>query len=89
MIDQAPPRDEEVLGVLQGRDGVASRVVLSNGQKLVVFNIAWGYDLGERYAHVTTNISPGVDGAAVDVFSTMLVETIVDPGDGTVLYQAP
>lgn len=88
MNEQPQARDEEILGILQGRDGVASQVVLSDGRKLIVVNIAWGYDLGEQFAHVTTNVSPGVDGAAVDVFSTMLVEAIVDPGDGAVLYLA-
>ena len=88
MIDQPQPCDEAVLEVLQERDGVASQVMLSDGRLLVVFNIAWGYGLGERFAHVTTNISPGVEAAVVDVFSTALVEAIIEPDDGAVLYRA-
>jgi hypothetical protein len=24
----------------------------------MVFNIAWGYDVGNEYSHVTSNVSP-------------------------------
>jgi hypothetical protein len=37
---------------------------------LIVFAIAWGYDMGERFADVTTNVSPDVTGASVDLFWT-------------------
>jgi hypothetical protein len=44
--------------------------MLRDGRQLSVFNIAWGYDEGEAYAHVTTNVSPSVSGESVEVFVT-------------------
>jgi hypothetical protein len=85
--DQPPPRDKAILGVLQERDGLASEVVLDDGKRLTVFNIAWGYDLGDGYAHVTTNISPDVEGATIDLFFTKSVAEIIDPTDGSVLLE--
>ena len=86
-VDQPPPQDEAILRLLQERDGSASQVVLSDGKKLTVFNIAWGYDLGDEFAHVTTNISPGVKDSAVDFFFTESVTAVIDPTNGAVLYQ--
>ncbi|MFF9351545.1 hypothetical protein [Streptomyces sp. NPDC014734] len=54
---------------------------------LTVFNIAWGYDLGDEYAHITTNISPDVDGESVDFFFTGSLAAIVDPASGSVLLE--
>ncbi|MFI9240591.1 hypothetical protein [Streptomyces sp. NPDC053079] len=85
--EQPPPKDDAILQLLQDRDGVATEVVLRDGMKLTVFNIAWGYDLGDEYAHVTTNISPDVDGGAIDFFFTTTVAAVVDPATGTVLLE--
>jgi hypothetical protein len=87
--DQPSPRDEAILQLLQERDGLASEVVLSDDTRLTIFNIAWGYDIGDAYAHVTTNISPNVDGAAIDFFFTQSVKAIVDPANGAVLLEIP
>ncbi|MFE7709760.1 hypothetical protein ACFU6I_29125 [Streptomyces sp. NPDC057486] len=85
--EQPPPRDETLLQVLQDRDGLPSEVVLDDGKRLTVFNIAWGYDLGDEYAHVTTNISPDVEGASTDFFQTGSVVAILDPVNGAVLFE--
>ncbi|MDX6430238.1 MAG: hypothetical protein QOE54_2604 [Streptosporangiaceae bacterium] len=87
MAVQLPPRDEAILRLLQQRDGLASEVVLSDDTRLTVFNIAWGYDIQDEYAHVTTNISPDVEGAAIDFFFTESVRAIVDPANGVVLLE--
>jgi len=50
------------------------------------FNIAWGYDLGEDHAHVTTNCSPFIDDQPVHLFHTHEVESVTDPKTGGVLY---
>jgi hypothetical protein len=86
-VDQPLPQDEGVLRLLQERNGSASQVALNDGKKLTVFNIAWGYDLGDEFAHVITNISPDVEDAAVDFFSTASITAIIDPTNGAVLYQ--
>ena len=83
--DQPPPRDDAILRMLQERDGMPSQVVLSDGETLTVFNIAWGYDFGDEFAHVTTNISPLITGQIIDFFSTESVKAIVDPATDTIL----
>jgi hypothetical protein len=72
--------------MFQERDGTETRVQMRDGSVLTVFNIAWGYDVGDQFAHVTTNISPDVTGASVDFFWTNDVVHVSDPGDGTVLF---
>jgi hypothetical protein len=62
--DAAP--DADVIDLLVDRDGVPRVVTLTDGTQLTVHNIAWGYDIGDEYAHITTNISPEVDGASID-----------------------
>lgn len=51
-----------IIEILKNRCGEWTDVFLTNGKVLKVFNIAWGYDLGDTYAHVTTNISPPSEG---------------------------
>jgi hypothetical protein len=34
-------------------------VTLRDGKVCQVFDVGWGYDLGEEVAHITTNCSPG------------------------------
>lgn len=86
-IPQPPPRDGSLIQLLQDRDGLASVVVLNGGERLTVFNIAWGYDMGDEYAHVTTNISPDVEGATIDLFFTSDVAVVLDPASGAVLLK--
>ena len=83
---QRLPADESLLEVLRMRDREASEVVLRDGKKLTVFNIAWGYDMGDEFAHVTSNISPEVDNADIDFFFTNQVVRIVDPENGAILF---
>ncbi|GGN44827.1 hypothetical protein GCM10012285_27810 [Streptomyces kronopolitis] len=88
MTDEQPlPRDEIILQLLHDRVGLSTEVVLRGGVKLTVFNIAWGYDPGDGYAHVTSNNSPEVEGVTVDVFLTSSVAAILDPSSGAILLQ--
>ena len=45
---------------------------------LTVWNIAWGYDIGDEYAHITTNISPAMKDASVDFFYTNDILEIIN-----------
>jgi hypothetical protein len=78
-------RDRDVLRLLQERDGVETLVVLRDGQRLTVVNIAWGYDAGDEFSHVTTNISPSEEGRSFDLFFTSEVASILDPSTGATL----
>lgn len=55
------PADIEVITLLASRDGIPTVVTLNTGSQCTVHNIAWGYDVGDEYAHVTTNISPKIE----------------------------
>ena len=77
--------DGELLDLLVRRDGTPTVVTLRSGQQVTVHNIACGYDISDEYAHVTTNISPEIAGASIDVFFTNDVQSIVDPVSGETL----
>lgn len=65
------PWDLQVVALLQQRDGLLSIVDLAGGASLRVWNIAWGYDAGDSFAHVTTNVSPDAPAeGGFDFFST-------------------
>jgi len=41
-------RDDALIELLRSQDGELTTVVLANGARLDVVNIAWGYDEGEE-----------------------------------------
>jgi hypothetical protein len=49
---------QRALDILRHRCGEWSRVFLTDGRSCMVHNVAWGYDLGDDVAHMTTNVSP-------------------------------
>jgi len=65
--DEQKP-DAELIALFQRQDGMRTEVVLGDGRRLSVWNIAWGYDMGDEYAHITTNCSPPVGHEPVDFF---------------------
>lgn len=78
--------DSRIINLLVARDGVPTIVTLETGPPITVHNISWGYDIGDQYAHVTSNISPFVGGAPIDLFFTCDVESISDPSSGEALH---
>ncbi len=78
------PVDSEVISLLREHDGVAVEVELANGRRCAVLNIAWGYDIGDGHAHITTNISPSVDGEPIDFFYTREIVSIRPPDRPTI-----
>lgn len=82
------PADRTILCLLRDRDryGIPSEVVLRDSSRLLIFNISWGYDRATMTSlQVTTNISPSIGGAPVDVFTTDAVVAINDPETGAPL----
>ncbi|NMO51952.1 hypothetical protein HH310_12190 [Actinoplanes sp. TBRC 11911] len=86
-MSQPPAQDEERLQRLARRAGSETVVILRDGRRLSVYDIAWGYDVGDAWAHVTTNISPGFEGAPVDLFVTSEVVLVVDPATDEIVYK--
>lgn len=81
------PVDEGLVERLRTRDAVDTFLELENGQRLRVLNIAWGYDSGDHYAHVTTNCSPFVPGYDVDLFFTSEILSVEDGLSGEVVWR--
>lgn len=83
------PQHQRALDVLVHRRGQWSRVHLTDGRLLQVYDVAWGLDAGEDVAHVTTNVSPGPGaGHEVDFFHANEIARIEDPGTGAILFEA-
>lgn len=72
------PVDADLVDLLVSREGIPTLATLNSGERLIVLNIAWGYDDGDQHAHVTTNVSPAVDGASVQLFSTSDIRSVAD-----------
>jgi hypothetical protein len=77
-----------IVPLLEARSGQRTKLELSELRSLDVFNIAWGEDIGDDYQHITANVSPEVDGAAVDLFFTDEVVRVTDPASGALLWEA-
>jgi hypothetical protein len=65
-----PAQGEQVIAILRGRDAELTIATLASGKVFKVLNIAWGRDDGAEFDHVTTNISPSVEGYDLDGFLT-------------------
>lgn len=84
--DEVIPEDKDLLALLKSRDGSPTLISMLDGKRYTVYNIAWGYDVGDAYAHITTNISPEVPGASIDFFFTDQVLDVREPSSETILY---
>jgi hypothetical protein len=86
----AKPLHATALDVLRARTGEPSDVTLTSGRVVRVYNVAWGYDLDDPVAHITTNNSPSPAGEQPwDFFFADAVVRIVDPENGAVWFEAP
>jgi len=82
------PLDSDLIDLLRRRDGVSTIFILQDGERLDVHNIAWGYDIGVRHAHVSTNVSPSLAGLQFDSFFTSEVLRVLDPETGSQLWSS-
>ena len=82
-----PEEGRTIIEILKRRCGEWTKVHLKNGQELKVFNIAWGYDLGDDYAHVTTNVSPSSEEITdVDFFKVDEVIKLENEETGRIIW---
>ena len=85
--EPAAAADTELIELLQRRDGLLTTVRLKDGSNHVVKDIAWGYDCGDQYAHITTNVSPGGEGLPIDFFYSDAIASFVDTASGEIIRQ--
>lgn len=77
------------LDILVRRSGALSVVLLQSGKICQVYDVAWGYDMGDEVAHITSNISPGpAIACGVDFFLASEIQRIEDGQDGRRLFEA-
>ncbi|QIL90515.1 hypothetical protein GNX18_12670 [Microbulbifer sp. SH-1] len=76
-----------IVKMLEKRCGQLTLVHLENGELLNVNDIAWGYDMGDDFAHITTNISPPQEGVEVNFFYVNEVSKLLDPGTGKTIHE--
>lgn len=76
-MTQIKHTDETTIDLLKSRDGMETKVELKNGRIISIWNIAWTYDIGADFAHITTNISPSVANAPIDFFYTNEINKIL------------
>lgn len=82
-----PGRGEHLVRLLRSRDGRLTRVTLTSGETLDVYDIASGRDLGAEWEHVTTNCSPPVEGRPIHSMTTSEIVRIEAPETGAVLFE--
>ena len=79
-------KDQHIIEIFKTTDQLEKAVYLGNNTILKVFNIAWGYDIGYDFAHITTNISPEIRNSDIDYFYTNEIQKIEDRTNGSILY---
>lgn len=87
ILYQQTMMDKDIINVFKERDGIETSVELRNGKIYQVWNIAWGYDLGDSYAHITTNISPAIESAPIDFFYSSEIVRIIDRAKNQTLLE--
>lgn len=84
------PLHATALDILKRRTGEPSDVTLSSGRVVRVYNVAWGYDMDDPVAHITTNISPPPAAEHTsDFFFADEVVRVVDPENGAIWFEIP
>lgn len=79
-------RDQHIIEIFKTTDQLEKTVYLDNNSILTVFNITWGYDFEDEYAHITTNISPEIKNLDIDYFYTNEIFKIEDRINGKIMY---
>ncbi len=80
-------KDKSIIVLLSKRAGKITFLRLKNGNILKVLNIVYGYDMGDEFAHVITNINPSIEGETNDFFFTSEIAEIIDPENKEVLFK--
>lgn len=80
-------KDKHIIELLKASDGKPVVIELQDNNKLVVWNIAWGYDMEDEYAHITTNVSPEINGTQIDFFYSYEIERISDQKSKAVIFE--
>ena len=78
-------KDKAIIEFLKHRTGKSTIARMKDGSLFTIWNIVLGYDMGDEYAHITTNINPGIPGAEIDFFFTSDIVEFIDPDNDNVI----
>lgn len=77
------------LDILKSRDSKWTVVRLHGGDVCRVHSIAWGYDLGDEIAHITTNTNlESSESHTIDFFYANQIAEINDDESGELLFKS-
>lgn len=79
-------KDQHIIEIFKEADQKEKVIYLGNNRVLTVWNITWGYDIGDEFAHITTNISPEIKNADIDFFYTNEIQKIEDRTNRKTLF---
>ena len=82
-------RDADLISKLVERDGVPTIAVFKSGKETTIHNIVWGCDFGDEFAHITTNITPNINGAEIDFFFTHELKALLDGETRAPIFSLP
>lgn len=74
-------KDSHIIEIFKLLDDKETIVTFHDGKELKVWNIAWGYDESDDFAHITSNMSPSKKGTSIDFFYTNEIKTISNNGN--------
>jgi hypothetical protein len=80
-------KDNILIEIFKNHNGHELKVQLRNGEIKSVWNIAWGYDIGDEYAHITSNISPEVIGSTIDFFYSHEITRIIEVESNRTIFE--
>ena len=78
-------KDKAIIEFLKHRTGKSTIAKIKNGSLFTIWNIVFGYDMGDEYAHITTNINPGIPGAEIDILFTSDIVEFIDLDNNNVI----
>lgn len=82
-----PDDDKKLIEILKRRDTLHTKVELRDGKVINVWNIVHGYDPGDDFAHITTNIRPYQTDLKFDFFFTTEVAKVIDGDTGHIIVE--
>lgn len=89
MMAQGRPKDAALIALLAGREGLLTIAGLTGGTTLRFRSIAWGYDPGDEYAHVTANPGAAGEGLGPRMFYTHELTGLWDGETERPLFRFP
>jgi hypothetical protein len=84
-IDQK--EDDNIIQCFRSFDNEKIVVKLKDGKSFMVWNVAYNYDMGDKFAQITTNINPLIEDASIDSFCTDEIIEMINAENEEVIFK--